>query len=93
MVLFLLLQEVIKAAGEIVNKAKQEFLSHLEVKPPEGVSLKVHLHTDIHFPRFKIKIYVIYMNTLIKEQYNCLYLLMENKGTKIALVVLVYFRE
>ncbi|CAH3112617.1 unnamed protein product [Pocillopora meandrina] len=34
-------QEVIKAAGEIVNKAKQEFLSHLEVKPPEGVSLKV----------------------------------------------------
>ena len=43
--------------------------------------------THIHFPRFKIKIYVIYMNTLIKEQYNCLYLLMENKGTKIALVV------
>ena len=43
-VLFLLSQEVIKAAGEIVNKAKQEFLSHLEVKPPEGVSLKVHLH-------------------------------------------------
>ena len=33
------------------------------------------------------------MNTLIKEQYNCLYLLMENKGTKIALVVWVYFRE
>ena len=33
------------------------------------------------------------MNTLIKEQYNCLYLLMENKGTKIALVVLVYLRE
>lgn len=85
--LFLPSQEVIKAAGEIVNKAKQEFLSHLEVKPPEGVSLKVHLHTDTHFPRFKIKIYVIYMNTLIKEQYNCLYLLMENKGTKIALVV------
>ena len=47
MVLFLLLQEVIKAAGEIVNKAKQEFLSHLEVKPPEGVSLKVHLHIYI----------------------------------------------
>ena len=46
-VLFLLLQEVIKAAGEIVNKAKQEFLSHLEVKPPEGVSLKVHLHIYI----------------------------------------------
>lgn len=47
MVLFLLLQEVIKAAGEIVNKAKQEFLSHFKVKPPEGVSLKVHLHIYI----------------------------------------------
>ncbi|XP_022792421.1 uncharacterized protein LOC111331554 [Stylophora pistillata] len=34
-------QETIRIAGEIVIKAKKEFLSHFEIKPPKDVSLKV----------------------------------------------------
>lgn len=44
----LLLQEAAKQAEVIVGKAKQQFLSPWEIKPPKDVSLKVQVHVDVN---------------------------------------------
>lgn len=40
---FFYLQEVVKEAELLVTKAKQQFLSSSEIKPPKDVSFKVYL--------------------------------------------------